>query len=210
VGANTALLYFRCYGNQLTALDVSANTELKELWCGTNRLTNLDVSVNTALQSLACQHNQLVILNLNTNAELQNLWCFDNQLIMLELNANTPLQYLKCYNNRLQLLDLYEVSKMMNEPSEKYLGPQTLIPREVTKNTLVDFSAQTDINDITTDFQVEKDGKPAFLSDYVITGGTITFRSTGTYKITLANAVLDSHQKYPAKVIAEFTVVKQK
>ena len=63
----TALTSLQCYGNQLTALDVSRNTALTELCCESNQLTTLDVSKNTALKNLRCSTNQLTTLDVRKN-----------------------------------------------------------------------------------------------------------------------------------------------
>ena len=55
----TALKELYCYGNQLSALDVSKNTALTDLNCYENPLTALDVSKNTELEFLSCYQNQI-------------------------------------------------------------------------------------------------------------------------------------------------------
>ncbi len=48
-----------CFGNELTALDVSNNAELVSLLCMKNRLTELNVINNTKLRQLQCYENQI-------------------------------------------------------------------------------------------------------------------------------------------------------
>jgi hypothetical protein len=59
-----------CYGDSLTALDVSHNTALKTLNCDNNKLTALDVSKNTALEYLYCPNNNLTSLDVSHNTAL--------------------------------------------------------------------------------------------------------------------------------------------
>ncbi len=77
-----SLVILECYGNQLTALDLSKNTMLAELECDENQLATLDVSKNTALTDLNCYKNQLTTLNVSKNTVLTDLYCTDNQLTM--------------------------------------------------------------------------------------------------------------------------------
>ena len=66
----TALEKLLCWGNTLSALDVSRNTALKELQCHENRLTALDVSRNTALEFLSCDGNSIQELDISNNPYL--------------------------------------------------------------------------------------------------------------------------------------------
>ena len=76
----TALHELKCYGNQLTTLDLSNNKALKELRCQANKLTALDLSKNTALIELYCFNNQLTSLKLNSNMEVEKVYCYGNKL----------------------------------------------------------------------------------------------------------------------------------
>ena len=82
----TALSELRCYGNQLTNLDVSENSSLTILNCGSNLLTNLDVTNNLLLEELRCGDNTIVQLNLENNSNLTVLNCSSNALE--ELNVS--------------------------------------------------------------------------------------------------------------------------
>jgi uncharacterized protein YjdB len=83
----TDITGFECWGNQLTALDVSKNTALTYLSCGSNQLTALDVSKNTALMQLFCDGNQLTALDVSKNTVLRELSCCGNNLSAVALNA---------------------------------------------------------------------------------------------------------------------------
>ncbi|MDR2355061.1 MAG: S-layer homology domain-containing protein [Clostridiales Family XIII bacterium] len=102
----TALELFRCYYNQLTALDVRNNTALMYLYCDNNQLTALDVRNNTALKGLSCHDNQLTALDVNNNTALIRLWCDNNQLTTLDVRNNTALEALECDGNQLTELDV--------------------------------------------------------------------------------------------------------
>jgi len=102
----TALMGLKCYGNQLTNLDVSKNTALTELSCSDNQLTALDVSKNTALTELSCSYNQLTALDVSKNTALTGLSCSDNQLAALDVSKNTALTWLSCFDNQLTALDV--------------------------------------------------------------------------------------------------------
>ena len=97
---------FDCYGNEITALDVSHNTALTELSCSENQLTTLDVSKNTKLTLLYCEYNKLAALNLSMNTKLKEFDCSDNQLTALDVSHNTALTELDCSNNQLSTLDV--------------------------------------------------------------------------------------------------------
>ena len=98
----TALHELKCYGNQLTTLDLSNNKALKELHCQANKLTALDLSKNTALIYLHCNDNQLTTLDLSKNTALIELYCFNNQLTSLKLNSNMEVEKVYCYGNKLR------------------------------------------------------------------------------------------------------------
>ena len=95
-----------CYGNQLTALDVSNNTALTKLVCVWNQLTNLNVSGCTALTSLNCRYNQLTALDVSSCTALKTLTCDNNQLTNLNVSGCTALKTLTCYKNQLTNLNV--------------------------------------------------------------------------------------------------------
>ncbi|MDR0955364.1 MAG: leucine-rich repeat domain-containing protein [Rikenellaceae bacterium] len=102
----TGLRELTCYGNQLTALDLSKNTVLTDLWCSDNQLTSLDVSKNTALTYLNCSYNQLTSLDVSKNTALTSLSVSNNQLTTLDVSKNTALIDLSCGSNQLTALNV--------------------------------------------------------------------------------------------------------
>ena len=92
----TKLQTLRCYGNALTALDLSTNTALTELSCSENNLTALDVSKNTALTELDCWDNYLTTLDVSKNAELIYLSCTNNRLTDLDVSGHIYLEKFIC------------------------------------------------------------------------------------------------------------------
>jgi len=102
----SALEYFYCAENQLSALDVSENTALTDLDCRTNTLDSLDVSKNAALKNLHCSNNQLGSLDVSNNNQLEILDCQGNQLADLTIGENTSLKVLGCNDNQLSALDV--------------------------------------------------------------------------------------------------------
>ena len=98
----TALTRLQCFGNHLTALDVSKNTLLTGLFCSSNELKSLDVSQNTALQELNCGGNQLTSIDVSNNPALYSLQIYDNRLTSLDVSMNTNLRRLECYRNQIK------------------------------------------------------------------------------------------------------------
>ncbi len=94
-----SLTLLHCYGNQLTALDMSKNTALTGLHCGGNQLMALEVSKNTALTYLTCGNNQLAALDVSKNTALRELVCARNQLTALDISKNAALTKLRCEDN---------------------------------------------------------------------------------------------------------------
>ena len=129
----TALTTLWCYGNQLTALDVSKNTALMELHCGSNQLTTLDVSKNTALNNLHCFKNRLTTLDVSKNTALTELHCGSNQLTTLDVSKNTALNNLYCFSNRLTTLDVSKNTAL----TELHCDSNQLTVLDVSKNTVL-------------------------------------------------------------------------
>lgn len=110
----TALQKLYCYGNQITALDLSRNTELDTLACGLridgvnygNKLSSLDLSNNKKLRILACDGNLLKTLDLSGNTELEMLECISNELESLLITNSPKLSWLYCWDNKLTSLDI--------------------------------------------------------------------------------------------------------
>ena len=110
----TALQKLYCYGNQITALDLSRNTELDTLACGLriddvnygNKLSSLNVSNNKKLRYFACDGNLLKTLDLRGNTDLEMLQCIGNELESLIINNSPNLSWLYCWDNKLTSLDI--------------------------------------------------------------------------------------------------------
>ena len=123
------LLYFDCYNNNFTSLDVSTNihleqfccrwqyVELKELdltnnpklwhFCGTgNKFESLDISNNPELINFYCAATNLKTIDVSKNPKLQRVYLRGNQLIELDFSNHPDLEYLTCYDNQLQTLDV--------------------------------------------------------------------------------------------------------
>ena len=92
----TALVELSCYGNSLTALDISKNTALEWLDCSDNKLTTLDLSKNTALLKLYCGKNNLTLLDVEANRKLTTIDCHSNSLTALYLNNLSSLTSVTC------------------------------------------------------------------------------------------------------------------
>ena len=66
----TSLTELFCYGNELTALDVSSNTSLTKLNCSSNELSAIDVGNSPELTLFYCDSNQLSTLDVSRNTVL--------------------------------------------------------------------------------------------------------------------------------------------
>ena len=104
----TSLKDLRCWGNQLTELDLSGCPGLKTLMCESNKLTELDLSGCPGLETLKCTNNQLTELDLAQCTELSHLQCEENKLEALNVSGCNKLDALICYDNRIQRLELPE------------------------------------------------------------------------------------------------------
>ncbi|MEI3381577.1 MAG: hypothetical protein V8R43_08765 [Dorea sp.] len=137
VSKNTALTYLACDYNQLTSLDVSKNVALTYLACRSNQLTALDVSKNTALTYLACRSNQLTSLDVSKNMALTSLNCYENQLTALDVSKNTALTYLDCDYNQLTSLDVSKNVALTDLDCRR----NQLTALDVSKNTALTYLA---------------------------------------------------------------------
>ncbi len=131
VSKNTVLTKLYCYSNRLTTLDVSKNTALTILYCYNNQLTTLDVSKNTALTYLSCGINRLTTLDVSKNTALIDLSCYSNQLTTLDVSKNTALTDLSCFNNQLTALDVSKNTAL----TDLSCGFNQLTTLDVSKNT---------------------------------------------------------------------------
>lgn len=123
----TALEQLLCYGNQLTALDVSQNGNLKLLSFEQNQITTIDISQNLLLEKFYANNNSIsnidisqnslliefhITFNNLTNIDLSNqnsliiLSVIGNQLTSLDVSQNILLEKLYCYSNSLTTLDV--------------------------------------------------------------------------------------------------------
>ena len=84
----TSLTELYCWGNQLTALDVSGNASLTRLNCASNQLSTLDVGNNPELILLNCSHNQLTALDVSRNTLLEIFDCSFNSIASLDVGSN--------------------------------------------------------------------------------------------------------------------------
>ena len=159
------------------------------------QITDLNLSEAANLQILYCENNKISNLILPSGSITQP----DGSVIPTDGNLN----FVQCYNNSLSLLDLYNLSERVSNAANKRLGTQTLAPIALTAlGNNVDFSEVEIIGSEATIFTV--DGG----SDYVISGGIITFNETGIYTITMTNPAIVSHPNYPAQVIVTVTVTR--
>ncbi len=137
----TALQKLYCYGNQITALDLSRNTELDTLACGLrldgvnygNKLSSLNVSNNKKLRYFACDGNLLKTLDLRGNTDLEMLQCIGNELESLIIKNSPKLSWLYCWDNKLTSLDI------SGNPNLEYLdcSGNALTNLDVSKNTML-------------------------------------------------------------------------
>ncbi|MCJ8292281.1 MAG: T9SS type A sorting domain-containing protein [Crocinitomicaceae bacterium] len=114
IEAFTQITYLSCYGNTLTALNVSQNTLLTSLLCNANySIATLDLSANTALTHLECNHNALTSLDLSNNPALSWVFCYTNPLTVLNLangnNTNLTL-FNATYNPSLTCIQVDNVA----------------------------------------------------------------------------------------------------
>jgi Leucine-rich repeat (LRR) protein len=160
-----------CYGNELTALDISQNSILRVLDCNSNQISSLIIPQNENLIVLDCSGNYLTELDLSQNINLYILYCYNNQLSSLDVTQNPNLEFLRCHfnnlislsvsnvnlvelycnNNNLTYLDLTSCTKL-NELNCYYNLLTTLL---IKNNNLlwnnIDFSANPNLQFICTD-----------------------------------------------------------
>lgn len=103
----------RCFGNNLTSLDVSACPNLYCLVCKNNRLTELDLSNLSSLELLGCYNNLLTSLNMKGCKRVSSIQCSLNRLTTLELEGCEGLAELSCEQNRLTEIDVSKMEKLV-------------------------------------------------------------------------------------------------
>lgn len=127
IASFTALKGLICFGNSLTALDVSACTNLvtlncsdnnistfnftgltnlKQLNCGFNQMSAFDATGLSALEYLNCESNQMLTLTVNGLSNLSQLNCNTNELSSLVTTGLTGILNLQCHGNNLTALNL--------------------------------------------------------------------------------------------------------
>lgn len=129
IEAFTALTELKCYGNNMSILDVSQNTALEYIHCGycgqlgtlvtgansalTDVLTTdntslyiVDFTQNPSLINLYLGQNDLASLDVTQNTALVNLVIDFNHVSSIDLSQNTALTTFSCYDNSLNSLDL--------------------------------------------------------------------------------------------------------
>jgi Leucine-rich repeat (LRR) protein len=99
-----------CYGNELTALDISQNSILRVLDCNSNQISSLIIPQNENLIVLDCSGNYLTELDLSQNINLSILYCYNNQLSSLDVTQNPNLEFLRCHYNNLISLSVSNVN----------------------------------------------------------------------------------------------------
>ncbi|MDL2262204.1 T9SS type A sorting domain-containing protein [Bacteroidales bacterium OttesenSCG-928-I21] len=209
LNVNTELRYLTCKSNQLTSLNLIANTKLNQLNCSSNQLINLNINANTVLTTLYCENNQLVNLNVSTHTTLRSLVCHSNKLTSLNVSADTALTYLLCYDNSLPLSDLYAASMLISDDDTKRFGTQTHDLQSVVLATPYSLAGEMNFNGIQTEFSVRKNDAAAvenedYSIDYSVE--TISFLTSGSYKVTMTNSAITSLLSYSAQVIMNFEV----
>jgi Leucine-rich repeat (LRR) protein len=87
---------------------------LETLICFGNQLTALNITNNTSLKYLNCRDNQLIALNVSQNIALDTLICRENELTNLDASDNINLKYLDCgVNHELRTLDVSNCSALI-------------------------------------------------------------------------------------------------
>ena len=125
----TSLLYFDCYNNSFTSLDISTNINLEflccrwqnnalkeldlthnpKLWhfCGTgNQFEYIDISKNPELIDFFCAVTNLKAIDVSKNLKLKEVYLRGNQLTELDFSNHPALEYLTCYDNQLTKLNV--------------------------------------------------------------------------------------------------------
>lgn len=83
------LRVLRCYGNQLTELNVAGLSALQTLDCCSNQFTSLDLSGLTSLTFLCCYNNQLTGLDVSDSPDLYHINCSQNQLPLSQIPSTS-------------------------------------------------------------------------------------------------------------------------
>jgi len=173
------LMSVDCTNNQLTNINLNGCSGLIYLYCSDNQLSKLDLTGCSSLVEVSCDQNQLTNITLSGCAALQRLYCGNNELSNFDFSDCNNLQILGCHNNQLLLSDIYAAHLLINSELRGQYGTQNLQPQTISQGNTVDFSAQTVLGGILTNFLIEKNGELASETDYSINNGKITFNNLG-------------------------------
>ncbi len=106
IEAFTSLTSLICFGNHITALNVSNSPNLQTLYCNENQLATLDISGLTNIQTLNCNNNNLNSLDVSSMISMTYLSCNRNQITSLNVSGLTNLTYLDCSTNQISSIDV--------------------------------------------------------------------------------------------------------
>ena len=189
----TQLEYLYCWGNNLSALDVSKNTKLRLLDCYDNYITSLDVSGHQNLFRLFCHNNRLTSLNINNCPALTQLYCYRNRLpfnVMLSvfnaLPETTSTTYFRMYDNS----NLNEGNKMYDCQALRNAIDRGWTPMQYLNGEWVPFYGITDYSIIVGGVQITE----ANMDNVTGTGitGSVTYNPYENV-LTLTNATITSN-----------------
>ncbi len=208
-----------CDYNQLSTIDISSCPNLQEFWCNFNLLQALDVSNSQNLQTFICNNNQIHTLNTSGCTSLHILSCGNNVLTELDLTDYTSLTEVSCTGNelsalningcssslrvycnenKLRLSDLFEISELIDDANNKWLGTQYISTTADTGDEL--FADQSVFSDIFTNYSVNPDGY------HTVVEGKLIFNAAGDYTVVMTNDAIIANPDFSTQVIAEITV----
>ncbi|WP_298393573.1 T9SS type A sorting domain-containing protein [Flavobacterium sp.] len=101
----------RCYGNQLTTLNLTGLSNLNYLDCSNNQMANLSISGLSNLTELHCGNNLLNTFIFSGLTGLEKIVLENNQITSLNLTPYPNLKYVNCNHN---LISNFNVSGMNN------------------------------------------------------------------------------------------------
>ena len=140
----------RCYGNQLTSLDVSKNPALVWLSCTRNQLTSLDLSQNHALENLQVMENCLTSLDLSPTV-VSTLYAAGNQI---DINVEeTPRTF-----NLSTLPGKFDVTKATNWSGGAVSGSTLTVDENANQVTYTYDCGKSLSRDFTLNVKVVPDG----------------------------------------------------
>ena len=114
---------FKCYANNISAIDVGGLSKLKILHIGENpvstlnseglisltyfnsylctNLSDLDLTDSTLLDTLRCDRCNISVLDVSGFTLLTELHCYNNNISLLDTSALSLLKDLQCHNNSM-------------------------------------------------------------------------------------------------------------